>query len=104
MNWIILFLAGIAEISWAIALKYAEGFTKLLPSVLVLTIGTVSLWLLSVAVKTIPLGTAYAVWTGIGILGTSVIGMLYFQEPITFLKLAFVACILIGIIGLRVSC
>jgi len=104
MNWIILFLAGIAEISWAIALKYAEGFTKLWPSVLVLTIGTVSLWLLSVAAKTIPLGTAYAVWTGIGILGTSVIGMLYFQEPITLLKLAFVACILIGIIGLRVSC
>ena len=102
MNWVILVLAGIAEICWAIALKYANGFTKLWPSVLVLTIGALSLWLLSTAVKTIPLGTAYAVWTGIGILGTTLFGMCYFQEPVTLLRIAFVACILGGIIGLRV--
>ncbi len=99
--WVVLLLAGIAEIGWAVGLKFANGFTKFWPSALVLLVSAISLWLLSIAVKTIPLGTAYAVWTGIGIIGTAAFGMLYFQEPVTMLRIIFIACILMGIIGLH---
>ncbi len=101
MAWTILFIAGLLEITWAVGLKYSNGFTKFLPSALVIAGGFVSVWLLGIAMKTIPLGTAYAVWTGIGILGTVALGIVFFHEPINLLRLLFILCILVGIIGLR---
>lgn len=101
MAWVYLLIAGILEIIWAVLLKYAKGFSKFWPSFFVLSIGLASVWLLSIAVKSIPLGTAYAVWTGIGILGTVIFGIVFFQEPFHFLRLFFIFCILAGIIGLR---
>lgn len=101
MAWTILLIAGLLEIAWAVGLKYSNGFTKLLPSALVIAGGFASVWLLGIAMKTIPLGTAYAVWTGIGILGTVALGVVFFQEPIALLRLFFIFCILVGIIGLR---
>lgn len=101
MAWVILFLAGLLEITWAVGLKYAKGFEKFWPSVFVVSIGLLSVWLLSIAVKSIPLGTAYAVWTGIGIVGTVVYGIIFFHEPFHALRLAFILCILVGIVGLR---
>jgi quaternary ammonium compound-resistance protein SugE len=101
MDWLILILAGITEIAWATALKYTEGFTKLYPVIFTLVLGLLSLWLLSISMKTIPLGTAYAVWTGIGIIGTSIIGMSALHEPTQWFRLIFLMCVLIGIIGLK---
>lgn len=101
MAWIILFVAGLLEIVWAVALKYAKGFEKFWPSAIVVSIGLVSVWLLSIAVKSIPLGTGYAVWTGIGIVGTVAFGIVFFHEPYHALRLAFILCILVGIVGLR---
>ncbi len=101
MAWTLLVVAGLMEIGWAIGLKYTEGFTRLWPSVLTGASMVVSLVLLGIAVKTIPIGTAYAVWTGIGAAGTVVLGIALFHEPATALRLACVAMIVAGIAGLK---
>lgn len=101
MAWVYLFIAGIFETVWVVAMKYAEGFTKPLPSAVVVVGMVLSVWLLGVAVKTLPLGTGYAVWTGIGAVGAVVYGIMFFGEPATFARLAFVALIIVGLVGLK---
>ena len=103
MSWILLVLAGLLEVVWAIGLKYTEGFTKLWPSVLTLVAMGVSFYLLSLAMRTIPLGTAYAVWVGIGAVGAAIAGMLLFKEPATILRIASLLLVIGGIVGLKVS-
>lgn len=102
MPWIILFIAGLFEIVWAIGLKYTEGFTRLWPSVFTLAAMGVSFYLLSRALKTIPVGTGYAVWTGIGVIGTAILGMVLFDEPRDAIRITCLLLIFAGIIGLRV--
>ena len=102
MNWIYLGIAGVLEIGFAYGLKTAEGFTRLWPSVLTIISAAASLYLLSRALRTIPVGTGYAVWTGIGAAGTALIGMLLLGEPRTLARLACIGLILVGVIGLRV--
>jgi quaternary ammonium compound-resistance protein SugE len=99
--WIYLIIAGIFEIGWAIGLKYTDGFSRLWPSVGTIGAMIISFILLSTAMKTIPVGTAYAVWTGIGAAGTAVLGMWLFDEPRDFMRFACIALILAGVIGLR---
>jgi quaternary ammonium compound-resistance protein SugE len=99
--WIYLIIAGIFEIGWAIGLKYTDGFSRFWPSVGTIGAMIVSFILLSTAMKTIPVGTAYAVWTGIGAAGTAVLGMWLFDEPRDFIRFACIALILAGVIGLR---
>ena len=101
MAWTILFVAGLMEVGWAIGLKYTEGFTKLVPSVLTLACMLASIVLLGLAVKTLPIGTAYAVWTGIGAVGTAILGIVLFGDPATALRLACIGLIVAGIIGLK---
>lgn len=101
MAWIALLFAGLFEIGWAIGLKYTEGFSRLLPSVWTIASMIVSLGLLGLALKDLPVGTAYAVWTGIGTIGTALLGIALFGEPATALRLACIALILSGIIGLK---
>jgi quaternary ammonium compound-resistance protein SugE len=101
MAWIVLLFAGLFEIGWAVGLKYADGFTRPLPSVLTVASMVISLGLLGVALKSLPLGTAYAVWTGIGTVGTVVLGMLLHGEPADATRLACIALIVIGIAGLK---
>ncbi len=95
MAWTILFVAGIMEIGWAIGLKYTEGFTRLVPSVLTLACMAGSIILLGLAVKTLPIGTAYAVWTGIGAVGTALLGIALFGDPATALRLACIGVSLV---------
>ena len=102
MGWIYLGVAGILEVSFTTSMKYAEGFTKLGPSLLFVAAYAGSAWFLALAVKSIPLGTAYAVWTGIGAVGTAVVGIAVFNEPATALRLLFLAVIVGGIVGLKV--
>jgi quaternary ammonium compound-resistance protein SugE len=101
MAWIVLVIAGVLEIGWAIGLKYSDGFSRLWPSVATIGAMVVSLLLLGLAVRTLPVGTAYAVWTGIGTVGTVLLGMALFGEPATPLRMAFIAMIIAGIIGLK---
>ncbi|MBP2303140.1 quaternary ammonium compound efflux SMR transporter SugE [Azospirillum picis] len=101
MAWVTLFFAGLFEIVWAIGLKYTEGFTRVVPSVVTGAAMLASILLLGAALKTLPLGTAYAVWTGIGTVGTAVLGMLLFGEPAGALRLLCVAAIVGGIVGLK---
>jgi quaternary ammonium compound-resistance protein SugE len=101
MAWLMLFVAGLLEVGWAVGLKYTDGFTRLWP-----TVGTAaaligSMTLLGLAVRVLPLGTAYAVWTGIGTVGTACLGIVLFQEPLTALRIACIGLIVIGILGLR---
>ncbi|WP_079507820.1 quaternary ammonium compound efflux SMR transporter SugE [Mesobacillus jeotgali] len=103
MAWIFLLIAGIFEIVWAIGLKYTEGFTKAVPSLITIAGMGISFYFLSMAVKTLPIGTAYAIWTGIGAAGAVILGMVLFGEPRNLLRLMFVAFILIGIIGLKAT-
>ena len=103
MAWIYLFIAGLFEVVWAIALKYSQGFTKLVPSIITIVGMMISFYLLSLATKTLPIGTAYAVWTGIGALGTVILGILFFNEPINFLRILFMFFILLGILGLKIT-
>jgi len=98
----ILFVAGLFEIGWAIGLKYTEGFTRLVPSVLTLAAMILSIVLLGMALKALPVGTAYAVWTGIGAVGTAVLGIYLFGEPATAARLASIGLIVAGIVGLKV--
>lgn len=103
MAWGLLLIAAVFEIGWAVGLKYSHGFTKLWPSVLSILSMVVSMSLLAVAVRTIPIGTGYAVWTGIGAAGTALLGMWLFAEPATMARLFFLGLIVSGIIGLKAT-
>jgi quaternary ammonium compound-resistance protein SugE len=101
MAWAVLFTAGLLEIGWAIGLKYTDGFSRLVPSVLTLAAMAGSIILLGLALKTLPIGTAYAVWTGIGAVGTAILGIILFGDPATALRLACIGLIVAGIVGLK---
>jgi quaternary ammonium compound-resistance protein SugE len=101
MAWVLLFFAGLFEIGWAIGLKYTDGFTRLTPSLLTVASMIVSLGLLGLALKTLPVGTAYAVWTGIGTVGTAMLGIWLLGEPATAMRLACIGLIVAGIAGLK---
>jgi quaternary ammonium compound-resistance protein SugE len=101
MAWVVLFIAGLFEIGWAVGLKYSAGFTRLLPSLLTVASMAVSVVLLGIALRTLPLGTAYAIWTGIGTLGVAALGILIFGEPPTPARLLCIGLIVAGIVGLR---
>ncbi|MET0867065.1 MAG: quaternary ammonium compound efflux SMR transporter SugE [Pseudorhodoplanes sp.] len=101
MPWLVLAAAGLLEIGWAIGLKYTDGFTRLVPSVLTLAAMAGSIILLGLALKTLPIGTAYAVWTGIGAVGTALLGIILFDEPATAARLASIGLIVSGIVGLK---
>ena len=101
MSWIILFLAGLFEIAWAIGLKYSEGFTKLTPSIITIITMFISFYLLSLALKSLPLGTAYAIWVGIGTIGTVIAGIILFGESMTLIRVVSILFILLGIVGLK---
>ena len=103
MGWLYLLGAGIAEIGWAVGLKYTEGFTRPVPTVLTVCSMAVSLGLLGQALRELPLGTAYAIWTGIGTVGTVLLGILLFGEAATAIRLACVGLILAGIVGLKLA-
>jgi quaternary ammonium compound-resistance protein SugE len=103
MDWIVLVIAGLFEVAWATGLKYTEGFTRLWPSAWTVAAMAVSLLLLAQALKTLPIGTAYAVWTGIGAVGTAVMGIILFGESRDAMRLACIAVIVAGIVGLRLS-
>ena len=103
MSWGILVLAGIFEIFWAIGLKYTDGFTKLIPSLFTIIAMLVSFWLLSLSLKTLPLGTAYAVWVGIGTIGTVIAGIILFGDSINIIRIISIAFIILGIIGLKIT-
>lgn len=101
MAWLFLFLAGIFEVVWSVGLKYSDNLTKLVPSMITLVALCLSLWLLSLALKSLPLGTAYAVWTGIGTLGAAIVGVLVFHEPLGILRMISFMLIVMGILGLK---
>ena len=103
MSWFLLFIAGLFEIGWAIGLKYTEGFTRPGPTAATLACMAVSVYLLGVAVRELPVGTAYAVWTGIGAVGTALVGMQLFQEPRTVGRLLCIGLIASGILGLKLT-
>lgn len=103
MAWILLLFAGFAEIVFALSLKYNEGFTKLWPSVVTAVSGICSFYLLMLAIKHLPLGTAYAVWTGMGAVGVAVLGVLLFKEPANFCRLMSISLVILGIIGLKLT-
>lgn len=100
-SWILLLIAGLLEIVWAIGLKYTDGFSKLVPSVITITAMIASVWLLALALKGIPVGTGYAVWTGIGAVGTAILGIVLFNEAATVARLACIGLIVAGIFGLK---
>lgn len=101
MNWFILFIAGLLEAAWAIGMKYSDGFTKLYPSIFTIVTMALSVYLISVSLKTLPVGTAYSVWTGVGTVGTVILGIILYGESKEFIKLFFIFLIVVGIIGLR---
>jgi quaternary ammonium compound-resistance protein SugE len=103
MAWVILFLAGLFETGWAIGLKYTDGFTRLWPTVWTVFAMIISLWLLGIAVKTLPVGTAYSVWVGVGAVGTVVLGIALLEEPANAARLISVGLIIAGIIGLKLA-
>jgi quaternary ammonium compound-resistance protein SugE len=100
--WLVLFVAGLCEVGWAIGLKYSEGYTRLLPSVFTIALMVLSVVLLGWSLKALPVGTAYAVWTGIGAIGTALLGMLLFGESAAALRLACIGLIVAGILGLKI--
>lgn len=99
--WAMLAVAGVLEVVWALGLKYSDGFTRLVPSVIVVVGAAASFWLLAVAMRVLPAGTAYAVWVGIGAAGTAVFGMVLLGEPATVARLACIALIVAGVLGLK---
>ena len=103
MAWLFLLVAGLCEIAWAIGLKYTEGFSRPLPMIGTVAAMAASIGLLGLALKSLPVGTAYAVWTGIGTIGATALGIYLFNEPATLLRLACIGLILSGIIGLRIT-
>lgn len=103
MAWVYLIVAGLLEIGWAVSLKYSEGFTRLWPSLSFLVMGGLSVLLLALALRTLPVGTAYAVWTGIGAVGTAALGIVLFEEPADLFRIGSILLIVVGIVGLRLS-
>ena len=103
MAWVYLIIAGIFEVVWATGLKYSHGFTKLYPSLITLGGMAVSFYLLSLAVRSLPIGTAYAIWTGIGALGAVLLGIFLFHEPVSVWRIVFLCLILTGILGLKLT-
>ena len=101
MPWVVLFIAGLFEIAWAVGLKYSDGFSKLWPSVFTVASMIISMALLAYSVKHLPVGTAYAVWTGIGAVGTAILGMFLFNESKEFIRIFFIFLIVVGIVGLK---
>lgn len=101
--WIMLGAAGLLEIIWAVGLKYADGFTKPVPSAITIAAMIVSMWLLAQAARDLPIGTAYAVWTGIGAVGAAILGMMLFHESANVVRLVCIALIVVGIVGLKFS-
>ncbi len=100
-SWVLLLIAGLLEVVWAIGLKYTEGFSKLVPSVITITAMIASVWLLALALKGIPVGTGYAVWTGIGAVGTAILGIALFGEAASLARIACIGLIVAGILGLK---
>ena len=103
MPWMILVVAGLLEIGWAAGLKYSDGLTRFWPAVFTITAMVASMWLLAVAVRSLPVGTAYAVWTGIGAAGTVIAGIVFFSEPASPLRVVFIATVVAGIVGLKTT-
>lgn len=103
MNWFILIIAGLFEIGWAVGLKYTDSFTRLWPTVGTVISMIISMGLLGVAMKSLPAGTSYAVWVGIGIVGTAILGIVLFSEPRNLMRLVSLAVIVVGIVGLKLS-
>ena len=103
MAWVLLVVAGMLEVGWAIGLKYTEGFTCVWPSVFTIAAMVISVLLLGIAMKTLPVGTSYAVWVGVGAVGTAILGMALFGEPATVGRLASLGCIVVGIVGLKLA-
>ncbi|MBZ9712441.1 MULTISPECIES: quaternary ammonium compound efflux SMR transporter SugE [Deinococcus] len=103
MAWILLVIAGLLEVGWAIGLKYTEGFTRPLPTALTLLSMVASMGLLGLATKTLPIGTAYGVWVGIGAVGAAILGIVLFQEPATAPRLLFMALMVVAIVGLKAT-
>ena len=101
MAWLLLLIAGLLEVGWAIGLKYTEGFTRLVPSLLTLLSMAASVGMLGLALMTLPIGTAYAVWTGIGAVGTAILGIMLFGDPAGFARIACIGLIVGGIVGLK---
>jgi quaternary ammonium compound-resistance protein SugE len=102
MKWLILIVAGLLETGWAVGLKYSQGFTKLIPSVFTIVGMIASFYFLSLSLKSLPLGTAYAIWTGIGTVGTVILGVILFKEPMDIMRIICIGFIVAGIVGLRV--
>ncbi len=103
MPWVWLIIAGLLEIAWAVGLKYTAGFTRLWPAVATVVLMIASFWCLAQAVKGLPLGTSYAIWTGIGAVGTAILGIILFKEPATVARLLCMLLIVAGIVGLRLT-
>lgn len=103
MAWLLLIFAGLLEVTWLVAMKYSQGFTKLWPTLFVFAVGTLSFYLVSISIKTIPVGTAYVVWTGMGAVGGALVGMFWFNEPRDAFRLISMALVVAGILGLKFS-
>jgi quaternary ammonium compound-resistance protein SugE len=103
MPWVILVIAGLLEVGWAVGLKYTHGFTRPVPSLLTIVMLIASVILLSIAARELPIGTAYAVWVGIGALGAAALGIFLFQEPVTVPRLFFLSLLLVAIVGLKMT-
>lgn len=103
MGWIYLLLAGAAEIGWMVALKFSDGFSRLLPSIVAVVALALSFAFIAPALRTIPMGTAYAIWTGIGAAGIAIVGILFFDEPATLLRMTCIALVVVGIVGLMLT-
>ena len=101
MHWMYLLIAGIFEISWAVGLKFSHGFSQIIPSIITVVCMSLSFYFLALALKNLPLGTAYAIWTGIGTIGTVIFGILLFKEPVTAMRIVCIALIISGITGLK---
>lgn len=103
MSWIILFVAGLFEVGWAVGLKYTEGFTRPIPTILTVLAIITSMGLLGLAMRNLPLGTAYAIWTGVGAVGTVIVGIVLFGESMAPMRMLSIALILCGLVGLKMS-
>jgi quaternary ammonium compound-resistance protein SugE len=103
MTWLILVIAGLFETAWAIGLKYTDGFSRFWPSFWTIVAMVISVWLLGICVKTLPVGTAYAIWVGIGAVGTVILGILLFNEPVSALRIISLLLIIAGMIGLKLA-
>jgi quaternary ammonium compound-resistance protein SugE len=101
--WIILLLAGVLEVGWAIGLKYTDGFSRLIPSIATLALMAASMFLLSLAARELPIGTAYAVWVGIGAMGAAILGVVLFHEPVTFWRILFLTTLCASLVGLKLT-